>query len=510
MNSINPTQHNDRAQCFNTINRVRRLHSFNCMHPFKRVLLGCACLLLSLFAAGQENTAQSTPGSQSPPAMKFAPATQSSPVTKSTPAAQKRLLTLEAAVARALEHAPEQKIQQMKVQEARLQLKEARLRHIPNIHASGDVRRNLIIPSTPVPAHLFNPEAGEEETMYLKFNTEWNATAGLNLDYDLFNPEKVFSTDERKQQLKIQEYDALISEQETQANVALAYAECVIAMEQLLSLESDTAYYSHLFNRADTLYRREKITLIEKNETRVAYNESIANYLMAEKIANDSKAELLYRMGEEITPESIRLLTLAESLPELLEKMERSFSDNSSTNTLEELRQQEMVGLSELRIKSARLKHAPTLAFIGFLGSNHYNRSFDLFNDKFWRGHSYVGISLKMPITQSLHTANETSRLRLQRQVESENLRDLRNANAKELLSERSLLEVRRENHRLSLQNLELSQQNTRAAEVQFEKGHILQQELLNEQRSLHAARQSYLQSAHDVISSYIALDRMR
>ena len=118
-------------------------------------------------------------------------------------------------------------------------------------------------------------------------------------------------------------------------------------MEQLLSLESDTAYYSHLFNRADTLYRREKITLIEKNETRVAYNESIANYLMAEKIANDSKAELLYRMGEEITPESIRLLTLAVSRPELRAKMERAVSDNSSTNTLEELRQQEMVGLSE-------------------------------------------------------------------------------------------------------------------------------------------------------------------
>ena len=202
----------------------------------------------------------------------------------------------------------------------------------------------------------------------------------------------------------------------------------------------------------------------------MAYNESIANYLMAEKIANDSKAELLYRMGEEITPESIRLLTLAESLPELLEKMERSFSDNSSTNTLEELRQQEMVGLSELRIKSARLKHAPTLAFIGFLGSNHYNRSFDLFNDKFWRGHSYVGISLKCP-SQSLHTANETSscvsNVRWNRKT-----CHLRNANAKSSFSERSLLQVRRENHRLSLQNLELSQQNTRAAEVQFEKGH--------------------------------------
>ena len=108
--------------------------------------------------------------------------------------------------------------------------------------------------------------------MYLKFNTEWNATVGLNLDYDLFSPDKVYATGERAQQLKIQEYEALISEQETRASVALAYAECVIAMEQLRSLESDTAYYSYLLNRADTLFEREKVSLIEKNEARVAYN----------------------------------------------------------------------------------------------------------------------------------------------------------------------------------------------------------------------------------------------
>lgn len=413
-------------------------------------------------------------------------------------------------MARALNHSPEQKIQQMKVEEARLQLKEARLQHIPNVHASGDVRRNLIIPSTPVPAHLFNPDADEGETMYLKFNTEWNATAGLNLDYDLFSPDKVHATGERKQQLKIQEYDALISEQDTRANVALAYTECVIAMEQLRSLESDTTYHSYLLHRADTLFEREKVSMIERNEARVAYNESLANYLMAAKIASDSKAELLYRMGEEVTPQAIDRLNPVESLPQLLQKMEQSFSGTPPPNTLEELQQHERVELAELRIKSAQLKYAPTLTLIGFLGSNHYNRSLDLFNDRFWRGHSYIGLSVKMPITQSLQTANEASRLRLQRQVESENLRDLRNAKAKELLNERSLLEVHRENYRLTFENLELSRQNNRAAQVQFEKGYIGQQDLLNEQRSLQTARQNYLQSAHDMVSSFIALDKMK
>ena len=39
--------------------------------------------------------------------------------------------------------------------------------------------------------------------------------------------------------------------------------------------------------------------------------------------------------------------------------------------------------------------------------ANHYNRTFDLFNDRNWRGHSYVGLSVKC-LTQSLQTTSET------------------------------------------------------------------------------------------------------
>lgn len=419
-----------------------------------------------------------------------------------------RPLTLDEAIARALQRSPGQLTQQVKVEEARLRLKDGRLRHIPALHASGDLRRNLIIPSTPVPAHLFNPDAGEDETMYLKFNTEWNASAGLNLTYDLFSPDKAYATSERKQQLKIQEYDALISEQEARERVALSYAECIIAMEQLHALAVDTAYFSRLLATADTLHAREKIPMTERNEARVARNESMANYLMGEKIVRDSKAELLYLMGEEITPEAIDLLYPAEGLPSLLEKLERSYSTARFTGSLEETRQTEAVKLAGLRVKSATLKYAPTLTLNGYLGSNFYNRGLPLFNHRFWKGHSYLGVSVTLPITGSLHTANEVSRLRLLQQVERETLRDLRNKKAKEELDERSLLEIRRENYRLSLENLELNRQNTRAAQVEYEKGYILQQDLLNRQRALQNARQNYLQSAYEIISSLVTIQK--
>lgn len=419
-------------------------------------------------------------------------------------------LSLDKAIDLSIRRSPGQNIQRMELEEARLQLKEARLQHIPTIYASGDLRRNLIIPSTPVPAHLFNPDAVENETMYLKFNTKWNSSAGLNLQYDLFSPEKLFGTDEKEQELKIREYDALISEQDLRASVAMAYAECVLAMEQEKLLRNDVDYFAELLKTSDELYKREKVSLVEKNDAHKAYNEALVNLLEAEKIAQERKAELLYLMGRKITAENISLLSPKEDIPELLEKIEHLFPSTVPARRLEEMRQNEIVELAGLHIKSASWKYAPTLSLNGYFGTNYYNKRLTLFDSNSWRGYSYIGLSVKIPITQSLQTSNEVARLRLRQQIETENLRDIVNSKVKERLREQSQLEVRRKSYQLNKENLVMSQQNMKAAQLEFEKGYILQQDLMNQQRTLQNARQSYLQSAYDIITSLLTLKKIR
>ncbi|MCK9342254.1 MAG: TolC family protein, partial [Synergistaceae bacterium] len=253
---------------------------------------------------------------------------------------------MEETIAYALEHAPERIRQKLMVGEAELRLDEARLQNLPDIYASGDLRRNLIIPSTPVPAHLFDPDAQEGELMYLRFNTSWNASAGLNLSYDLFSPEKVNRVGEQKQQLKIQQYDERISEKELREQVAIAYAECVIAEEQLRSCVQDTTYYALLLSNAGDLYKKEQLSLVEKNEAQKAYNESVANCLKAEKIAEDARANLLFLAGAEVTPQTVATLQLEEDIPTLLSKMEQHASTSVTGKELEVMKQLERVSLA--------------------------------------------------------------------------------------------------------------------------------------------------------------------
>ena len=55
-----------------------------------------------------------------------------------------------------------------------------------------------------------------------------------------------------------------------------------------------------------------------------------------------------------------------------------------------------------------------------------------------------------------------------------------------------------------------MSEQNLRAAEVQFNKGYILENELLSAQLELQNARQNYLQTAYDIFSNLVMLEKLR
>lgn len=415
--------------------------------------------------------------------------------------------TLDKAVTYAMDHSPVLNINKLKLQEASIQVDESKLQYVPDIYLSGDLRRNLIIPATPVPANVFDPSASEGELMYLKFNTKWNSSAGLNMKYDLFNPEKVNSVAKQQHQLRIQEYDTEMSEAELKEKVALAYADCIIAEEQVKLLKDDVVYFEELLDNANQLFKKEQISLSEKNDANRAYNESVSKFLEAEKIAGDRKAELLYLIGKDVTSENIESLFLEEDIPSLLEKVEQKKTSKNILNDLEVLRQQEVTNLASLKVKSAQLKYAPTLSLNGYLGSNYYNNDFSLFNNNHWRGNSYIGLSVMLPISRSLNTTKEVSRLRLQQQMETENLRDIRNKQEKERLNNLSLLQVRQKKYQLSRDSWEMSLQNSKAVQLQYEKGYIRQSDLLNEQQKAGQYRHNFLQAAYDLFNILITMD---
>jgi outer membrane protein TolC len=387
---------------------------------------------------------------------------------------------------------------------------------IPVLDLSGDLRRNLIIPSTPIPAFIINPAAGPDEMLFMKFNTRWNSTAGINLSFDIFNPASYRQTKEQKLQNKISSYDLQISENDIRSEVAQAYAACVISQDQVESLKDDTAFYSKSLAESEILYNQKKISLTDKNIIVIAYNTSIMQFHNAENVLIESKANLLYLLGEEVTAINMDSVHLYEDIPTLYEKMKpvmqayiNSYIEGSETTGAGLSRQSEVISLAQSRIKSSRLQMAPSFSLKGFYGSNYYNNDFNLSNGDFWYGNSYMALSIKIPVSQAFTASKETTKFKLQEQIERENLRDLINRKSKDWMEARNKLMVSVKAYEVLRQNYELNASNLKVSRAQLDKGYIQEKDYLEEQARYRSAHQNFLQAAYNVFINTIDLQKL-
>lgn len=417
-------------------------------------------------------------------------------------------LTLEDAVEYSTIHSPAVNIQRLKEQQEEIKLSQTKLDYLPDVYVTSDLRKNIIIPTTPIPATMINPSAPEGELMYMRFNTPWSSGAGLNLAFDIFNPEMIGRKSEQEKLLKISELGLQIAENELRANVTQAYIDCVIAQTQLNAIIADTTYYADLLQETETLYKREKVSLADKNNSEMNYNTSLTRFHQAKSIFHNAKINLLINLGEDVNASNLNRLRLADNIQTLYAKMNTAQLINDD-NSLSQSRQAELVSLSEIKTKNTVLKYAPSLSLSGYYGANYFGQNLNLGNSDKWFGNSFLSLSLRVPIMQSLSTSKEVSQLRMQEQIERENLRELQNSRVGELSRELTLLETYKNNYLLKQSNLKLMSENIAAKQLQLEKEYILTSEFSSEKLREQNALQEYLQAAYDVLNAYIKVEKL-
>ena len=213
----------------------------------------------------------------------------------------------------------------------------------------------------------------------------------------------------QEKELNISRLDSRISENELRASVAQAYVDCAIARAQLEALAADTVYYASLFREAADRYRREKISLAERNSAEINYNTSLARFHQAKNILHNANVALLLQMGLEADEDNLNRIWLTDDIESLYLKM-AELEPVNDVAPLSHLRQAEQVSLSEIRTRSAVLKYAPSLSLTGYYGANYFGRELKPGDPDRWFGNSFLALSLRVPISRSLSTAKEVSR----------------------------------------------------------------------------------------------------
>lgn len=385
------------------------------------------------------------------------------------------------------------------------QTEQIKTQKVPEVLANYDLRRNLIIPTTPVPAIAFDPTAKEGELLPLKFASNWMSNTGINATYNLFNPVLSGQIKESNQQTLLHQIETAIAAHEVKAAVTNSYAAWAIAEEQLEMAVADTVYSGEIYAIVLERHQAGRVQTPELNRVQIAKNNSLSNYYQALRIRDAARTQLQADMG--LDPSREQTFELADELDRLLENYSQiSFQ---SMESLSEKQYEQQQALNRLQTDNAKAELYPSLLLSGYLGANYFDNSFQLWNGSNWYGNSFINLSLNIPLTRVYEKNKKVDILRLQAKANEAQYQIKSNQTQLAIQETNRDIQFQQSHLQLSKENLDLALADLETARLQYERGRLLADELSRQNQTYQQAKNSYLQAAYDLLSSGIRLEQL-
>ena len=365
------------------------------------------------------------------------------------------------------------------VQEEQLRIRKSE--RIPVIYGDVNLQRNLIIPTTPVPAIAFDPKADEGAILPLKFSTKWNSKAGIQLEWDLFNPTKRSQRKEDQINLEKAKVSELQAKQEWKIDATLAYASIVLATEQYKAALADSILYSEINDINKDRYEAGRLSSSEYIVSQQELLRKRINIHESWSILEDASLEL----GRYYPLERISVLkNNIEEIVSLTDSIEEENFDQQLISLDEQLAQIQLQGIKRQAL--------PSLSFNAYYGGQYFSNSFNIVNKNFWYGYSYANLGLKIPISAYFTNSASIRQAALNEKIFRNQLEETKDSDAIDLKQKSSKIIL--QNKRIkSLEEIkDLAAQNKAEKLESYEAGRILLTEF-------NKANSEYLKSCQDL-----------
>lgn len=414
-------------------------------------------------------------------------------------------LSLENAIAIALRNNLNLAQKNIHLEIAKKEKEKAKWQKVPDIYANFDLKRNLIIPTTPVPAKAFNPSSDQNEIIPLRFMTNWNSNVGLNAKVDLFNPTNFGKVKEAQQEINLKNTDKEITEVQIAHQIKIDYITCIIAQEQLNLAVSDTLNKQQMLSNSETKYHLGKVKMIELNEAKAIKNEALSSYFEALGIFNNTQSQLLLDMG--VSVESSQKIQFSNTLDELLSNYQKEDEHKTESLTLKKWKQQKE--LTEIQLKNTKVGYSPSLSLYAFYGANYFDNRFNFIKNSNWYGNSYIGLSVNLPITQGLERVKQMDILKLQTKSDQLNYQTEQTEIEFQINRAYNNLQIKEKNLVIKADNKLLQKQNLDLATEQYESGKLTNSDWLKFNQASLQSITSYFQAVYEYLQIKMELERL-
>ncbi|MNX89917.1 Outer membrane efflux protein [compost metagenome] len=336
------------------------------------------------------------------------------------------------------------------------------------------MQRNLIIPTTPVPAIAFDPNALDGAIIPLKFATKWSSKAGIQMEWSLFDPKRQLN--EKQQSLEIQKAEIIRDQhkQDWKHDATLAYTSVVLATQQYEMALKDSASYEDILQISKARYEAGRLPSNQYLSAQQEYERKRITLYEAWSVLIDADLELRKYTNLENTQ------TLSSNIGAIKGFVEHLKKENFSIKSIA-LDQQ----INLLQRRSIKKQLLPTLTANAYLGKQYFSNEFRLDKNNAWYGNSYVNIALRIPLS-AYFTAQPTLK------------KEILNAHVLEL-------QLQEEQH---IDQIKTQQQNAKikTAQLKIDRLHHIEKlaaQAVKEQDSAYRGGRLILTEYHESVLSY-------
>lgn len=378
---------------------------------------------------------------------------------------------------------------QLKTQIVEQELLELKTNRIPIFYIDANLQRNLIIPTTPVPAIAFDPSAQEGAIIPLKFATKWSSKAGVQVEWNIFDAKRKVEEQQKALEIQKSQLDQQLSLQTWKNDATLAYASIVLATEQYKLTQEDTKLY-------------EEIVSITK-ERYDAGREPSANYITAQQELERHQIQLyeswsvLQEADQELRKYSNLDTTqyLTSNFEDIIQNLQNWDKTNYDIKTLEVDK-----SISELQLASVKRQLLPNLSFNGYLGEQYFSNELKLARTEEWFGNSFVNLALRIPLSGYFTTQSTVKKIALNRDLIDKQIQDItRNEEIENNQNNLKIVAVEKKID--SFKKIEaLALQNKNEQQEAYKAGRILLTVYSDALKGYHKAKQDVWQAQYDLL----------
>jgi len=401
------------------------------------------------------------------------------------------------AVAYGLKNRKDIQNQQLSERIAQTETEKVRTRNLPQVTASADYRYNFQLQQSVLPAGTIRPDA----PTVIALGTTYSILAGVNANYDLFNPanraDKIYS----QKSTELEEANSQKLTIDTKDAILRAYYSVLLNQEKAKFSAENLGRTERYFQEGKVKFDNKTILKTDLDRLQLDYQNAKVTAEEDNKNLQLSRMYLANQIGAPIhaTVETTETLeSVLQSLPEL------NGFQNATEKRIELKQEQLRLEQNQLNFTKQNKTYLPTVSLYGSWNAQHLSNNFEPFANNTWFSFSYVGLKINATLFDGLQRERTKTEYRFRSEQNRNNLAKLQSDLNYEWESARVELQNAHEKLKTAQENYTLAQNVVQTGNVRFQEGTITTADLKNSQYSLTTAQNNLLTNYYNFLVAKI------